>query len=313
MALPASCRAGKTVMGINTAFVHLGSACNLYCPHCADRYFVKETSRTWLPELLKKSLTILSSFPDIRTVALTGGEPTCNPLFAEAVQWSVEQHFHVDLFTNAVWPFTVTVPHLCQSGISRLVVSMDSLSDLPAHGRAKAISRHPREVIEEAAASMKVIVITTVSQANLYELPEIIKFCASLGVSHLLEPIDAPAELSRLSLKNLPQDNAMALHSALDLWASVRDERSRAGLFLSVLGETVPNEVVCDCGREMITLFPNGRLYPCLFLRQKHPGWPIFEMPPEQLCQVISEWRDKTDLRRCARTICYGCLSLEGI
>jgi len=47
-------------MSLRTAFVHLGSACNLRCPQCADRFLVGESIPTWDPELLLRASGVAS-------------------------------------------------------------------------------------------------------------------------------------------------------------------------------------------------------------------------------------------------------------
>ena len=298
-------------MNIPTIFVHLGSACNLQCPHCANRQFVGNVDEHWQMELLENSLKVLRFDFGALNIALTGGEPTFHPDFEHILRYAAGIGLRVDLFTNAIWPDGFSVSYLQKSGLSRLVVSLDALDELPAHGRILKTSSQPIDVIIEAAALMDVVVITTVSKANISTLPSIINFCRSVGVNHIIAPIDTPNDLDHLSLSDLTKDEADVLHRAVLDWGSNWGNQFRSNLFLSIINRKRYLGVRCDWGREMVALFPNGMIYPCLFLHMEHPGWSLLETSPDELKREICAWNEYAMQRKCMRTICYGCLSKE--
>ncbi|OBQ33215.1 MAG: radical SAM protein, partial [Anabaena sp. CRKS33] len=69
---------------INVLQVNLGKLCNLTCNHCHVEAGPKRTEEL-TPEVCQQLITLISRFPQIKTVDLTGGAPEMNYGFKSLV------------------------------------------------------------------------------------------------------------------------------------------------------------------------------------------------------------------------------------
>jgi len=291
-------------MSSRTVFVHLGSRCNLACPHCADRHIVGARHLTWEPGLLDYALTRLAHL-GWECVAFTGGEPTIQPCFTQSVKVAAALGFSIDVFTNTIWPPHITPCLLRAMGVDRLVMSVDSLHRLPAHGRPEVESIG--QIVKDALnTGLKLVIITTLSRYNALEASDIVQYFGGLDVTHFLQPMDSfPAEA-------IPALEHEALIRAIQIWGEMTKQQVRANYLLQFLnGSYDRHGLSCGWCKDMIALFPGAIISPCLFVNQLSGSWPLADMSERMLLKAISAWDLRNSPRTCLRPVCFGCLSIQ--
>ena len=70
---------------VNVLQINLGKRCNLACNHCHVEASPKRTEEL-TPEVCQQLITLISRFPQIKTVDLTGGAPEMNYGFKSLVE-----------------------------------------------------------------------------------------------------------------------------------------------------------------------------------------------------------------------------------
>ena len=158
-------------------------ACNLRCGHCASSAGLPRERELSLGEALE----LCDQLPAllVQEVDFTGGEPLLRPDWMEIAMHLRELQIPVRMVTNGLL-LKENVPHLKESGIATVGVSLDGLEK--THDfirRRQGLFRQVVDGIESAlAAGVPTAVITAVNNLNIGELPELQTLLQSLNVCH---------------------------------------------------------------------------------------------------------------------------------
>ena len=157
-------------------------ACNLRCGHCGSTAGVPRAGELTTAE----ALSLCDQFPDLLVyeVDFTGGEPLVRSDWVQIAVRLGELGIQTKLITNGVLLGPETVKLMRLAGLTRVGVSIDGLE--ATHDRIRGrpgLFRHIREGIDLlVAAGIPVSVVTTVTELNVHELPELHAILGSAGV-----------------------------------------------------------------------------------------------------------------------------------
>jgi radical SAM protein with 4Fe4S-binding SPASM domain len=248
--------------------------CNLRCVHCyinlpAADTMIREkelSSRQW--QRLIDEIVAEGCF----WLCLTGGEPLVRPDFLELYTYAKQQGLLVILFTNA----TLLTPKIA-----------DYLAEWPPFNMEVSVYGRTRATYEAVTGvpgsydrclqgihlllerKIPLVLKTMVLTLNQHELPDLQKWSEDLGVEFKFDPILNPRlDGSRTPYRfRLPSEEALALDLADDKrkskWLELQD---------NLMGPpAVPDDVFhCGAGLNSFHIDPQGRLSPCLMVREPH-------------------------------------------
>jgi radical SAM protein with 4Fe4S-binding SPASM domain len=155
-----------------SACIELTLRCNLRCLHCGSTAGLARKSELELPEFI-------DIFADLRTlggrrVVLLGGEPLLHPDWEEIVTMAKGFGLRVALISNGLTITSFVAATLATLDLEVVGISLDGASDAvhdQLRGAAGARIRAWAAIDHLQAVGIPVTVITTVTRANLAELP----------------------------------------------------------------------------------------------------------------------------------------------
>lgn len=159
-------------------------ACNLKCVHCYQDACTKP-----LPDEmdLAQKLRVVDEMADeyVPFLALAGGEPLMGRNFWEVLKRCKERGIHVTIASNGTLITEETAARLVEYGVKYLEISIDS-ADPAKHDEFRGIQgaweRAVRGIRTAAATpGLRVGLATCISQLNVDEADDIIKFAVDLG------------------------------------------------------------------------------------------------------------------------------------
>jgi radical SAM protein with 4Fe4S-binding SPASM domain len=170
-------------------YLETTNRCNLRCKTCPQYFGMPEDSADLTPDAVRR---ILSQFPTVRRVVLHGiGEPLLNPDLMAIIAAVKERGAQVLFNTNGLLLRPPFVEPLVRSGLDELRVSIDSASPETfrlvrgANGFDRII-RNVRRLGEVktalGSATPAVSLWITGMQANVVELPALVRLAAEIGI-----------------------------------------------------------------------------------------------------------------------------------
>ena len=105
------------------AFIELTRACNLRCKHCLNNSGVAMNNQLSINELL--TLVEKLSYAGVQEIRFTGGEPLLFKDIYKFIKLATENGIYVSLGTNGTLVTENVAKKLRQSGLKKVVVSID--------------------------------------------------------------------------------------------------------------------------------------------------------------------------------------------
>ena len=299
---------------------HLTDRCNLRCAHCyQESYRGPELSfPEWL-EILDQFKTLLtgrgehSGLARRAHITVTGGEPLVRSDFFDLVEVLAAQRewSSFAILTNGTLIDIPTAGFFRQWGVSFVQVSIEG--SRKTHDQIRGPGSYEGAVAgiqSLVAAGVRTLIAFTANRSNFREFPEVAQLGRQLGVSQVwadrLVPLGTGSDLGEQVLT--PQDTREffeILRQSRD--AAGRDRPSgtrvtmhRALQFLA--GGEFPYQ--CTAGDSLLTLMPNGDLYPCRRMPIRVGN--LFQAPLKDLYhnEILVALRDRSRVN----TGCQGCL-----
>jgi len=258
---------------------HITERCNLHCRHCyQEPLSVPELSFDNLliiidqfKELLDRMKAKTVSYPLSGHINVTGGEPLIRRDFFELLQVldANRAHFSFGILTNGTLIDGAIARRLSGLSPEYVQVSMEgspSTNDAirgqgAFHDTVNAVKHLVREKIPTTISF-------TVSESNAHEFPEVVCVARELGVRRVwadrLIPWGSGAEMNgQLMSPEKTREFFETMYSARRetecTFSRTEVSMGRALQFL-VGGE---NPYRCVAGEYLVTIQPNGDLYPC--------------------------------------------------
>lgn len=310
---------------------HITDDCDQRCKHC---YIFSEghpciTTMAW-EEMLRTYAQIQAlcrSLGRIPYIYLTGGDPVLHPAF-----WDLLALFKADGTRFCVMgnPFHLTesvCARMKDCGCVKYQLSLDGLEKTHDSFRKPGSFRATVEAIRTIKRSgMWCAVMSTVSKTNMNEIPALIGLADALGgdvyafgrycptaaeKAHDTDMHIPPAEYREFLERcwetyGRHRDSKTTFQLKDHLWALFLYEK---GLLKLPQGDGVTDG--CNCGRNHITILPNGDVYACRRMESK-----VGNVLQEELTAVwngngMNGYRQYDRFIKCSRcelkTVCRGC------
>ena len=312
---------------------HITDMCDQRCEHCyiygEDKQKPPETAR---PEdlvlILDKCLDFCDHLSMRPSFCITGGDPLLHPDF-----WTFAEMLrqHGAPFTIMGNPFHLTadaIKRLKKLGGRQYQMSIDGLEK--THDRMRKPGSY-RETMEKIALLNKMklpsAVMTTVSRANMKEMPDIIREMAKANVGiyafSRYYPTGPEKEvgIEPLEYRELLKTCAETIHGLLEggcktrfgkkdhLWTLYDYERGR--FKIPQKAEPGIAHSGCNCGIRHLTILPNGDVYACRRVLDSKVGNALQDSLNEIWAGPMSRYRQYSRFEKCASCElmpwCRGC------
>jgi radical SAM protein with 4Fe4S-binding SPASM domain len=167
---------------LHSLCMELTLRCNLRCLHCGSAAGDARTNELALPEIIPilEDLRALGA----KRLVLLGGEPLLHPDWEEIVTMAKAFGLRVSLISNGLAVTQTVALALAGLGVDVVGISIDGASDEIHDGLRGAVGARMRAwaaVEHVRGAGIPVTIITTVTRANLAELPLLRHQIASQG------------------------------------------------------------------------------------------------------------------------------------
>ena len=264
------------------AWIEITSICNQTCLHC----FVGDELNKFSHVPRERIFEYARTLSDLGTkqVVLSGGEPSLHPSFEEIIDDLGQFRFRLTVLTNAsssrIIKFrdcflrnevTVKIPLLGWG------VSHDQMANLPG-----AFERTKQNILTLKEAGINIQLGTTVTAINQHDIKSLRKFANENGLSLEVSPIfqvgwakKNEEKLMSISMDRVVQicreDTASAPPKLVNI--SRRKNKSTSFPYDPTDYDAVDLHDYLtehhECGQKIIAILADGRVSPCLLLRDK--------------------------------------------
>jgi len=320
---------------------NLTNACNLNCKHCYQRAGEQAPDELTTEERLQVVEEMAKA--GVVAIAFSGGEPLISSDFYEVATKVKEEGMYVALATNGTLITKEIAEKLKHVGVDYVEISLDSATPEQHdafRGTSGSFNRTLRGIKNCIDEGIFTCIATTVTQANLREIPQIIDLAEKLGAERFiafnfipagrgedavdldLTPEQREGLLEMLFKRNdsgkiqvlstAPQFARVSLElSGGEVAAPTHMYIGRAYWGLKILAEFIGG---CGAGRLYCALQPNGDVSPCVFM----PGLVVGNIRKTSFIdiwrrsEVMQKLRDRRLLEEnCGvcqyRYVCGGC------
>lgn len=314
---------------------HITDYCDQRCKHC---YIFSEGHSCLETMSLDDMLDTVGNIVDLcdkldRTpyVYLTGGDPILHPNFWELLQVFKKRNIRFCLMGNPFHLDADVCKRMHDLGCVKYQMSLDGLENthdsFRKHGSFKA-TLEAIPIIKNAG--MWCAIMSTVSKTNMDEIPELIDLVDKLGVdvyavgrycpTSIEKAHDSTNHISALEYKaflakcwekyELHKDSKTTFQLKDHLWTLFLYEK---GLYK--LPENCSQITDgCNCGRNHITILPNGDIYACRRMESKVGNIHGDSLYDVFVSEPMDEYRNYDTFSKCSKcelkTVCRGCPSV---
>ncbi len=312
-----------TDIGKPLIFWNITYRCNLRCVHCYINA-IQGLSRDELST--EEALRVVEDAHELRTplLIISGGEPLVREDIVEIMRRAGEYGIKVSLSTNGTLITRDWAAKLKELNVQYVGISIDS--PIPViHDKIRGVPgawdlaiRGIRNVME---AGIPVGIRTTVTKLNIDHAQEVVELAHKLGISRvafyhlvpsgrgrgIINLIPTPDQLFRFLAKLIdvakkyPDVEILTVDNPADgvvaalLASNDEDEFMRKLRLVSRMG-------ACSAGRKVMSIYPNGDVYPCQFFNDK----PMGNVRRERLTEIWLRPRLNSELVIRLRNRDYG-------
>lgn len=254
---------------------HITERCNLRCAHCyQDNYAHDELNFTDLLKILSQFKELLTIFEQ-RTgqripahITITGGEPFARRDFLDllAIFAAQRDRFSFAILTNGTFIDAAMAQQLRQLAPRFVQVSIEGTA--ATHDRIRGTGNFAQTVsaIKQLRKQrIHTLISFTAHRSNYREFPQVAKLGRQLGVNRVwadrLIPCGSGSDLAVLTPLETQEFFAiMAQVRAKRSWFNHRTEIAMHRALQFLAGGQLYH---CTAGDSLLTVQPNGDLYPC--------------------------------------------------
>lgn len=260
--------------------------CNLRCLHCYINAGEPDENELTTEE----AMDLIDQFSQVGVplILFTGGEPLMRHDLFKLAQYARGKGIKIALSTNGTLITREVASRLADSGFSYIGVSLDSIS--PGfhdyfRGVKGAFTMAIAGIRNAIDAGLDVGLRFTLTSRNIDEVPSYIEFAVSLGVKRItFYHLSAPGRARELSRDwwYTPTQYVKFINNLIkyaEEYAGKLEIETTLGPFdgvyialkLAKSREELENylrfvESTGGCGRKIISIYPNGDVYPCQFI-----------------------------------------------
>lgn len=257
--------------------------CNLRCLHCYIDAGEAEANEL----TTKEALDVVDQMAEVGVplILFTGGEPLVRHDFFEIAQYARDRGIKLVLSTNGTLITPEVAKRLKEVGVVYVGVSLDSIS-AEFHDRFRGVQGSFAAALagikNAIEAGLDVGLRFVVTAKNIHEVGEYVDFAASLGVRRItFYHLSAAGRAQKLSEDwwYTPEQYKRFIETliakARQYAGKLEIETTLApydGIYIALTvghGDTKYLEFVEStggCGRKIVSIYPNGDVYPCQFI-----------------------------------------------
>ena len=313
---------------------HITDVCDQRCKHC---YIFSEGHPELISTPPEKLKTTCTQIKDMcarigRTpyIYLTGGDPILHPNF-----WELLQTFKADGTRFCIMgnPFHLT-DEVCrrmrECGCVKYQLSLDGLEATHDSFRKPGSFAATIEAIGTIKrAGMWCAVMSTVSKVNMAEIPQLIDLADELGVDVYAVGRYCPTSTDKAYDKDIhipPLEYREFLQRCWDKYEQHKDSATTFqlkdhlwSLFLwekGLLKVPAGSEITdgCNCGRNHITILPDGDIYACRRMESKVGNVNETDLYSVWTGAAMDSYRQYDNFVKCSKCglkgVCRGCPSV---
>jgi radical SAM protein with 4Fe4S-binding SPASM domain len=242
-------------------WLELTRRCNLTCPHCYIHGGAARANEMSSEEFYR----LVDEFEQmgVWAVALTGGEPTLHPEFANLVRHARKRNLLVGIATNGMFLSPALLDSLPRDGV---IISV-SLDDLHLDGRAD-FQVATKAILRSQASGFLTNIMTNSNRLNIRRLAPLLRWAEAHGVSVRSVPF-SPLGRGKLhpELENTTDDVELAAQFWMRECEWEHEYHKKAGLCVgSIFNYGLSLGYMtrrCSSGRFLCYICSDGTVYPC--------------------------------------------------
>ncbi len=249
---------------LDTLFIHITNACNLHCPHCYAGSSAQ--NREFLPlSLLRKLFEEMQDLQG-KKITITGGEPLLHPEI-QGILTSAQAVARTQMLTNGSLISEPIADFLAKNNIG-IQISLDG-STATAHDALRGHGSFAKvasaiEQLKTAGHQKRISLCTTVHQATLQDLPNIVDLAQAWNVPLLrfLPIMKLGRSHSNWNTLDIPLEEQYPNPLIAHIQNSMPKMRFEYGISGLTFESREGAEIWCPIGT-MIVVAANGDAYPC--------------------------------------------------
>jgi SynChlorMet cassette radical SAM/SPASM protein ScmF len=210
---------------LTSLYLYVAGSCNLACRHCwITPTYQPEGNGGQFIKLEHVRKAIREARPlGLRSIKLTGGEPTLHPQFRELVTLIVDAKLAISIETNGLLIDTALAEFLKLKGVSFVSVSLDG-ADTETHEGLRGVpgcyERTVAGIKNLVAAGLRPQMICTLHRGNIFQVGEVAKLAESLGC----ESVKFNIAMQMGRGERFAADQGLAVPEIIDLYRHIEGE-----------------------------------------------------------------------------------------
>lgn len=313
---------------------HITDYCDQRCKHCYIFSEGRPALITTPYEALVRTLADIQAFCDKmdRTpyIYLTGGDPILHPNFWELLMLFKERGVRFCIMGNPFHLSDDVCKRMKDCGCVKYQLSLDGLEQTHDMFRKKGSFRTTLNAIQIIKRSgMWCTVMSTVSKTNMQEIPVLIDLVDELGVDVFAVGRYCPTSTDKAYDENIhipPLEYKEFLQSCWEKYEQHKNSKTTFqlkdhlwSLFLyekGLLKLSDCDQITdgCNCGRNHITILPNGDIYACRRMKSKAGNInesSLFDVWNGEDMNAYRQYDKFTKCSKCElKNVCRGCPSV---
>jgi len=258
---------------------HITERCNLRCKHCYqdDAYLNNEMDTEGLYKVLDQFIEILKTWRAKGHINVTGGEPFVRKDFFNLLErfYRYRNLFSFGILTNGLFVTKEVAKRLKKLGVQNVQISIEGMKKINDEIRGKGTFE---KIVRAAEILVRRNIHTTFSftssKTNYKDFFNVVKLGEEIGIDMVWTDRLVPwgrgrkmkeLMLEPLELKEFYQSIDRVSKTLLRKKSKTHVATSRTLYFLA----TGNRGHVCPAGNSLITIMPNGDVFPCRRLPKK--------------------------------------------
>ncbi|MEZ0537897.1 radical SAM/SPASM domain protein, ACGX system [Caldicellulosiruptoraceae bacterium PP1] len=310
---------------------HITDTCDQRCQHCYifsndNNICLEEMSYQDIKDVLDNCKEMCQKLSRIPYFYITGGDPILHRDFWKVLELLKENHFPFSILGNPFHLSDEVCKKLKSYGCERYQLSIDGLREThDAIRKPGSFDTTIEKIRCIKNAGIRCVIMTTVSNINIGEIPDIIdlvvenhvdvfafaRYCpTNFEKSAHIAPLEYKA-LLEVCWKKFEQykDSGTTFNLKDHLWTLFLYER---GLF--TIPDGLDEDTIydgCNCGNCHMTILPNGDVYACRRLESKVGNVFSDRLYDVFLSEKMDTYRDFRKFEKCSKCellrFCRGC------
>ncbi len=246
-------------------YVLLTNACNLKCKHCsvnAGKRLKNELEKNHFFYLIDQISEMM-----IPSITFTGGEPTLVEFLPELINYASKKPMRVGLMTNGLKINKAYAKLLVENGLSHVNISIDGIKE-KTHDNFRGVAGSFKKALEAIKIfrnwDIYVETTTVIHKGNCDEIRELVKLGKRIGINNM----------KFIPVIPYKRGKACDFYTSLQCYiANIKNFKyywDETRIIKENLKEKITKRKLfrCNAGEGVLTIGPNGNVYPCNNLQE---------------------------------------------